>query len=91
MHTDDKENPGTIEGQFRPGEGSSGPGGKYRNSYERYGNYGMVNTDPKSEENERPLPQDPASEVEQLNESTKPSDLTQEGPAATGNSDSKES
>lgn len=73
MTTDDKQNPGTSEGQFRPGEGSSGPGGKYRNSYERYGNYGLVNTDPESEENKNPLPHDPACDVHQADEEKTPS------------------
>ena len=38
----DRQNPGTSETAYRPGEGSSSPGGKDRASYERYGNYGLV-------------------------------------------------
>ena len=32
------------EKHYRPGEGSSGPGGIHRKSYQKYGNYGMVDT-----------------------------------------------
>ena len=39
------------ENHYRPGERSSGPGGKHRKSYERYGNYGMVDTDDEEDEN----------------------------------------
>jgi len=42
MSAQDKQNPGTSENAYRPGEGSSSPGGKDRASYERYGNYGLV-------------------------------------------------
>ncbi len=42
MHPQNPQNPGTSENKFRPGEGSSAPGGKHRKSYERYGNYGLV-------------------------------------------------
>jgi len=50
----DKDNPGTTQRSYRPGEGSSAPGGKDRPSYERYGNYGLVEPAPSA---------DPATDV----------------------------